>query len=280
MSATLDAPPFTLHRKEHSSLTATPDKFHIAKIIDRRAIADDLFLLYIDAGAEFPFKAGQYATLGVEVADKRIERPYSIVSSPYENILEFFVEHVPHGELTPHLYGLPKDATLLLRKMAKGRFTLDLPSGRKNHLLLSTVTGVAPYVSYIRTIYADWKKGGTPMPGEHKLFCIHGASRSWEFGYRDELEKIANEAPWLKYVPTVSRPWEDAAWSGERGRVDELIRKYTDLWSLKPEDTTAYLCGHPSMVENGRGILERAGWTKQAMRDEVYFIPGKEPAAE
>jgi ferredoxin--NADP+ reductase len=261
-------------------LPATPDKFHIAKIIDRRAIADDLFLLYIDAGAEFPFKAGQYATLGVEVGDKRIERPYSIVSSPYENILEFFVEHVPHGELTPHLYGLPKDATLLLRKMAKGRFTLDLPSGRKNHLLLSTVTGVAPYISYIRTIYADWKKGGTPMPGEHKLFCIHGASRSWEFGYRDELEKIANEAPWLKYVPTVSRPWEDAAWSGERGRVDELIRKYTDLWSLKPEDTTAYLCGHPSMVENGRGILERAGWTKQAMRDEVYFIPGKEAAAE
>ena len=60
--------------------------------------------------------------------------------------------------------------------------------------------------------------------------------------------------------------------------MDELIRKYiTDLWSLKPEDTTAYLCGHPSMVENGRGTFSNApAGPNTAMRDEVYFIPGKE----
>src|SRR5208282_223530 len=110
------------------------------------------------------------------------------------------------------------DDLFLLRRFAKGRFTLDLGSGRKNHLLLATVTGVAPYVSYIRTIRADWKKGGAPMPGEHRLFCIQGASCSWEFGYRDELEKYAAEAPWLKYVPAISRPWEDTQWHGERGR--------------------------------------------------------------
>ena len=93
-------------------------------------------------------------------------------------------------------------------------FTLDLRSGRKNHLLLATVTGIAPYVSYVRTIYQDWKKGGGMMPGDHRLFCIQGASRGWEFGYRDELEKLASEAPWFKYVPTVSRPWDHADWPG------------------------------------------------------------------
>ena len=116
-----------------------PDKFLAATIVDRRAVADDLFVLHVDTGGDFSFLAGQYATLGVEVDSKRIERPYSICSSPYEKNLEFFVERVPEGELTPILYAMDKGAPLLLRRLAKGRFTLDLRSGRKNHFLLATV---------------------------------------------------------------------------------------------------------------------------------------------
>jgi hypothetical protein len=67
------------------------------------------------------------------------------------------------GDLTPHLYKLQKDDTLLCRKIAKDRFTLDVKSGRMQHLL---------------------------MPGNHKPYCLLGASRSWEFGYREELERI------------------------------------------------------------------------------------------
>lgn len=252
------------------------EKYLPAKIVGRRDVSPDLFVLNVEAEGELPYLAGQYATLGVELEGKRIERPYSLCSSPYEKTLEFFVERVPNGELTPLLYAMDKGAPLLLRRFTKGRFTLDLRSGRKNHFLLGTVTGIAPYVSYIRTIYADWKKGGTPMPGEHRLFCMQGASRSMEFGYRDELEKIAAEVPWLKYTPTVSRPWDDAEWNGETGRVDDLIRGYVRVWDLKPEETTAYLCGHPSMVENARGILFRAGWKKEAVQDEVYFVPGRD----
>jgi ferredoxin--NADP+ reductase len=256
------------------------DKHFQARILERRDLSEDLWLVRVDPGGPFKFLAGQYATLGVEAQEKRIERAYSIVSSPYEESLEFFIELVPQGELTPHLYKLQVGDTLLCRKIAKGRFTLDLRSGRKNHLLLATVTGIAPFVSYARTLYKDWKAGGTPMPGEHKLYCLQGGSRSWEFGYRDELEKIAAEVPWFKFVTTVSRPWEDAAWKGETGRVDDLVRKYTDIWGLRPEDTTGYLCGHPSMCENGRGILQRAGWKKDSMFEEVYFIPAKEAQAE
>ena len=146
-----------------------PEKFLPAKIVDRTEVAEDLFLLHVQAGAPFSFLAGQYATLGVEIDGKRLERAYSLCSSPYEDVLEFFVERVPAGQLSPLLYAMEKGAPLLLRRFAKGRFTLDLRSGRKNHLLLATVTGVAPYVSYIRTVYEDWKKGGTPMPGEHRL---------------------------------------------------------------------------------------------------------------
>lgn len=255
------------------------EKHFPAKIVDRKDISEDLFLLHVDPGGPFSFLAGQYATLGIELGGRRPERAYSICSSPYENMLEFFVERVPGGELTPLLHAMDRGTPLLLRRFAKGRFTIDLRSGRKNHLLLATVTGVAPYISYMRTVFADWKKGGTPMPGEHRFFCAQGASCSNEFGYRQELEKLAAEVPWFKYVPTVSRPWEDPDWRGELGRVDELIRKYTDVWGLRPHETTAYLCGHPSMVRNGREILQRAGWGKTAIQDEVYFQPGKESAS-
>ena len=256
-------------------MVANPEKFLPAHILDRHEISEDLFTLKVDPGAPFSFLAGQYATLGVELGEQqRLERAYSICSSPYEPVLEFFVERVPEGKLSPLLHSLHSGAPLLLRRFAKGRFTLDLRSGRKNHFLLATVTGIAPYVSYIRTIYKDWKTGDTPMPGEHRFFCIQGASVAHEFGYREELEKFAAEVPWLKYVPTISRPWDNPDWGGETGRVDDLIRKYVDVWNLRPAETTAYLCGHPGMVENGRGILLRAGWKKDAIQDEVYFVPG------
>src|SRR6202043_1745251 len=131
------------------------DKHFEARILERRDLSHDLWLVRVDPGGPFKFLAGQYATLGVEFEGKRLERAYSIVSSPYENTLEFFIELVPEGLLTPHLYKLQVGDTLLCRKISKGRFTLDLKSGRTNHLLLATVTGIAPFVSYARTLYRD-----------------------------------------------------------------------------------------------------------------------------
>jgi ferredoxin--NADP+ reductase len=253
------------------------DRHYEATILERRDLSRDLWLVKINPGGPFSFKAGQYATLGVDHDGKRIERPYSIVSSPYEQEwLEFFIELVPHGELTPKLYQLEPGGKLLCRKIAKGRFMLDLRSGRTNHLLLATVTGLAPFVSYVRTLYQDWKSGGSPMPGDHRLFCVQGASRSAEFGYRDEMEKVAAEAPWFRYVSTVSRPWEDTQWTGETGRVEDVIRKYVEAWGLEPGETTGYLCGHPNMVRNGRAILERAGWRNDQLFEEVYFQAAEE----
>src|SRR4030088_2783568 len=215
-------------------MAPSPDKHYQARILERRDLSADLWIVRIAPGGPFEFRAGQYATLGVERDGKRIERAYSIVSSPYEESLEIFVELVPQGDLTPDLFQLNQGDTLLCRKIAKGRFTLDLRSGRTHHLLISTVTGIAPFVSYVRTLYRDWKNGDSPMPGDHILYCVQGGSRSWEFGYRDEMEKVAAEVPWFKFVTTVSRPWEDEAWTGETGRADDLVRKYTDLRGLIP----------------------------------------------
>jgi ferredoxin/flavodoxin---NADP+ reductase len=250
------------------------DKFFQARITARAEFADDLWMIRVDPGIDFKFAAGQYATLGVPDDHRLIERAYSIVSSPYERELEFFFELVPQGELTPLLYKLGVGDVVTARKVAKGRFTLDTAGGRTNHFLLCTVTGIAPFVSFARTLMKDWNEGR--FKGEHRLFVVHGASRSQEFGYREEMERIADAMPWLTYVPTISRPWDDPGWTRETGRVDELIRKYGDQWGLEGASTTAYLCGHPDMVENGKGILRRRGWTKQAIREEIYFLPKHE----
>jgi ferredoxin/flavodoxin---NADP+ reductase len=252
-------------------MTTPSEKFYRARVIERTDFSDDLWSIRIDPGGEFSYRAGQYATLGVVTPAKHIERAYSIVSSPYEKSVEFFIERVQNGELTPLLYDLRVGDTLTCRKVAKGRFTLDTASGRTNHLLLCTVTGVAPFVSYVRTLLRDASEGR--FRGEHRLFLIEGASHSSEFGYSEELQNAVARAPWLTYVPTVSRPWGEPAWKGEVGRVDDLIRKYADQWSLRPETTTVYLCGHPSMVENGKDILHRSGWQKAQMNEEKFFIP-------
>jgi ferredoxin--NADP+ reductase len=253
------------------------DKFYHPKITKRVDFAEDLWMIRVQPEGEFKFAPGQYATLGVQGPLKRSERAYSIVSSPYENEIEFFFELVPAGELTPKLYQLQPGDELLMRKIPKGRFTLDVKSGRTNHLLVSTVTGVAPFISYIRTLYKDWEEG--KFAGDQKLFLLNGASKSWEFGYSQELQKFAADVPWLKYIPTISRPWDDKQWAGESGRVDDVLRKYSDAWGLTGENSVGYLCGHPDMIEHGKGILKRIGFTKEFLYEEVYWIPAKEAAA-
>ncbi|MGC2548770.1 MAG: FAD-binding oxidoreductase, partial [Candidatus Sulfotelmatobacter sp.] len=110
------------------------DKFYRARITKREEFAPDLWMIRIEPGGEFKFAPGQYATLGVEHDGKRIERPYSIVSAPFENEIEFFFELVPEGALTPRLFKLQPGDELLMRKVAKGKCTLDTESGRKHHL--------------------------------------------------------------------------------------------------------------------------------------------------
>jgi len=255
---------------------STGTQFYRARIVERRNISSDLIVMHVDPGGDFAFAPGQYATLGVVTPEKHYERAYSIASAPHERLVEFFIELVPHGELTPRLFSRQVGDEITMRKMAKGRFTVDTASGHTNHLLIATVTGVAPFVSYARSLYQQWKNG--QIPGNHRFFLLEGASHACELGYREELTSIATAAPWLTYVPTISRPWEDVSWKGEVGRVDELARKYADDWNLLPANTTAYVCGHPSMIENVKGILHRRGWDPRGVREEVYFKPSRQNA--
>lgn len=247
-------------------------KYQQGTITYRQDFSPDLWMLRIRPEEPFTFRPGQYATLGIERDGKMVERAYSIVSSPLEEELEFFFELVSYGELTPPLFDLHVGDTLLMRRQAKGLFTLSLQSGHANHFLVSTVTGVAPYVSMVRTFVRETPQGQRPPV---RLFLLQAASRSWEFAYRDELCSLADKFDWLRYVPTVSRPWEDPSWAGEIGRAEDVLRKYLDAYGLTALDTTVYLCGHPQMIENSKGILQRCNFSKESIREELYWVPKK-----
>ncbi|MGH9451433.1 MAG: ferredoxin--NADP reductase [Terriglobia bacterium] len=247
------------------------------ELIERRDYGPELWSIRARTEEKLNFKPGQYATLAVEREHRMVQRAYSIVSSPLENELEFFFELVPQGELTPLLFTGGVGDTLWMRRQARGRFTLDLTSGHKKHLFLCTVTGVAPYVSIVRTLMRGENDGN---PARHEIVVIQAASRSWEFAYCDELRELETRADWLRYIPSVSRPWEDPGWKGEVGRVEDVARKYLDALWLDPASTTAYLCGHPQMIENCKGILKRRGFSKDFIREEIYWIPSKPAPVE
>src|ERR1700704_6021953 len=100
-------------------MNSADDKFYRVKITQRMDFSADLWMIRVQASGEFKFAPGQYATLGLEGPEKRLERPYSIVSSPYESEIEFFFELVPHGVLTPGLYALQVGDEVLMRKVPK-----------------------------------------------------------------------------------------------------------------------------------------------------------------
>jgi ferredoxin--NADP+ reductase len=250
------------------------DSKHILGILaDRRDVSSDLWIVRIRPEEKISFAAGQYVTVGLPGNGRLVERPYSVASSPAEQELELFLELVHGGQLTPPLHHVPIGADVFLRRSAKGRFLFDEKSGHPNHLMVATVTGVAPYVSMLRTLVYRAREG-TSIP--YKVVVLQAASLSAELGYCDELAGYAREHEWFHYIPTVSRIWLEPEWAGERGRAEDLTRKYLDAFGFTGADTTAYVCGNPNMIENVKGALKRAGLSKESIKEEVYWVATQE----
>jgi ferredoxin--NADP+ reductase len=242
-------------------------------IVERRDHTPELWSIRVRHDEPFPFTPGQYATLGVPQGARPVERAYSIVSDPEEDSIEFFFELVPDGALTPLLYEKGVGDEILMRRRAKGLFVLDQREERTHHLLISTVTGVAPYVSMARTTKRQLAADRAMRPP--RILLVQAGSRSEELSYLDELRALDAELDWLTYVPSVSRPWEDPEWTGELGRAEDVARKHCDVLGATPGNAVAYLCGHPEMIATVRGIMHRRGFDTKNVREELYFQPAR-----
>jgi ferredoxin--NADP+ reductase len=220
------------------------------------------------------FVPGQFAVIGLPASaprtplsdpeerdgdpDRMIRRAYSIASSSLSrDHLEIFVNLVRSGELTPRLFALEPGARLWLGRKLTGMFTMrDVP--RDQHVvLIATGTGLAPYMSMLRT---ELECGG-----KRRFAVLHGARHSWDLGYAAELFTMQRLCGNLTYLPAVSRPaQEPTPWTGATGYVQHLWTggALARTWGFapRPENTHVFLCGNPAMIEHMIGLLGREGF--------------------
>jgi ferredoxin--NADP+ reductase len=259
-----DAPPTSA-----APPVADPAKFGTARIVSRRDFHGDLWVMRLTTDFDLGYRPGQYCTLALPIGGRLIERPYSICSSPEEDEIELFIERVPEGELTVPLYELGVGATLPVRRRCKGLFLREAPVAGHDHLLVATVTGIAPFLSFVRTLRRRAERG--EWAPQARVVLLHGASVSAELGYLEEMETLAREVDWFTYIPTISRPWLDPDWRGERGRVEDVVRKHADRLELRAGSASTFICGNPQMIDNVRGAMRRGGHPDADVHEEQYW---------
>lgn len=263
-------------------MNPTRDTGYNATLEERLLVTPRLAILRVrpDQGG-IPFTPGQFLVLGLqrreprvpeadpeEVAPERLERlvrrAYSISSgSDRREYLEFYVSLVSSGELTPRLFALPVGGRLYMDTTPRGLFTLDQVPLTSRVLLVATGTGLAPYVSMVRSHAL-----GCPT---QPLAVLHGARYSWDLGYRGELESLQRHCPRFRYLPVVSRPEADPDWRGRTGRLTPWLEHPElgpgGIFPVDPGDTHVFLCGHPEMVTEGAALLEGRGFRQGSRRE-------------
>lgn len=239
-------------------MTAT--ETYNAALLSREDLCSDLavFCVSFDDGAVPDFEPGQHTQLGIVLTPEEDEaaarkgkprlarRTYSIASSPRtREYLEFYAVHVPGGRFTSHLWSLRPGDPLFLDRRITGKMTLDAVPAGADVVAVATGTGVAPFMSMLRT-YAG-------MGRWRRFVLIHGTRLTAHLGYRGELERIAEADASVVYLPTVTREPSESRWEGLRGRVQALLEpaafeRATGV-ALSPAACHVMLCGNPDMVD-------------------------------
>ena len=208
-----------------------------------------------------------------EDPNRMIRRAYSIASeSRAGEFLEFYLTVVMSGELTPRLFKLKEGDRCYVGPKAVGVFTLDKAPG-KHLLLIGTGTGLAPYMSMLRT--------ELDCDASRKFVVVHGARYSWDLGYRTELTGLSRHCGNFHYMPVITRPQEDPTWRGRSGYLQNLIasgaiEEETGL-RLTPENFDIFLCGNPGMIETvihwaeERGFIRDKGHDLGTIHTEEYW---------
>ena len=223
-----------------------------------------------------PFEPGQYFSLGLPGETGVLLRPYSTASPRgTTDALEFLVRRVPTGVFTPALWRTAVGDRIWIGP-PKGLFRLK-PGDPRTHLLVSSGTGVAPFISMIDELLTRGEAGDDhaqprARSGPH-VVVANGVSYAPELVYRSRLEGMASADPRLAYVPTVSRSDEpeNAAWTGRTGRVESILGELCVELGLDPLDTVAYLCGNPEMIATSREALRGLGFPADAIIHENYW---------
>ena len=245
---------------------------HTEKVIEVHHWSDKLFTIKTTRDPSLRFRNGEFAMIGIEVDGKPLMRAYSMASSNYEDYLEFYSIKVQEGPLTSRLQHIQVGDELLVSKKPTGTLLWDhLKPG--NHLyLLSTGTGLAPFLSIIKDpeIYENFDK----------VILVHGCRYINELTYQQLITKELQNNPYfgdsikqkLIYYPAVTRePYKNY------GRITELMQsgKLLEDIGLPPlsvEHDRFMLCGSPGMLKSLGQILSEMGFKETRKNDFREYV--------
>lgn len=230
-------------------------------VLDVRHWTADYFSLTTTRDDGFRFENGQFVMLGLLVNDKPLMRAYSIASANWDEQLEFFSIKVADGALTSRLQHVKAGDTVLLSRKPTGTLLISDVHPRGNLYLLSTGTGLAPFLSIVRDpeTYARFDN----------VVLTHGVRGAADLAYRDYIQRELPIHPYLgemvstqlHYYPAVSRePFEN------QGRLTDLlatgaIAQRCGLPPLDPSRDRFMICGSPSMLADLRTLLDARGFS-------------------
>lgn len=238
---------------------------------------DTLFSFKTTREPSFRFESGQFVMIGLEVDGRPLMRAYSIASPHYDEELEFFSIKVPDGALTSRLQNINVGDPIMLTVRPAGTLVPGYLIPGKHLYLLSTGTGLAPFMSIIRDpfIYDSFDK----------IILVHGTRWRSELAYQHEIEQVLPDNPYfgeevrakLIYYPTVTR--EDYIRNGvpHQGRITDLLdsgKLLQDIGmpALNPEHDRFMLCGNDAMLQQLMGMLDQRGFVKANSRTMGHYV--------
>ena len=262
------------------------DNIQKVTVLSKTTWTPNLFSFTVSRPDSFKFTAGQFVRLGVnpsqlnyykqlsavadaededeeldEALNEDIFRAYSIVSSPFDEILEFFSIVIPDGAFTSQLQHLEVGDELLLNTVPFGFLTLaryqkPLP---KDLWLLATGTGLAPFLSMLQDL-KTWEDY------EH-IVLAYSARSTEELAYIEKIESlqedfgslVENPAK-LIFIPIVTREPVEGALTERLPKLllDGTLQARAGI-DLDVDSTHVMLCGNPDMVEDTKETLKSLG---------------------
>jgi ferredoxin--NADP+ reductase len=230
-------------------------------VLENRHWTESLFSLKVDA-PRLAFAAGQFVRIALDIGGERVARPFSFVNPPEDPVLEFYGIVVPEGPLSPRLEKLAAGERLYIASNPAGFLVLAEVPEAKTLWLLATGTGIAPYLSILRTA-APWQRF-------RNVVLVHAVRHARELVYQDLLKKM--EGPQFRYVTFVSREPHAAALSG---RIPAAIRdgrlEAAAGLALDAASSHVMLCGNPQMLKDATAALAERGMRKHRRRNPGHI---------
>ena len=232
------------------------------KVIENRQWTGALFSLRVTLGTSAPplaFEAGQFVRIALDLGGERVARPFSFVNPPEDPVLEFYGVVVPGGPLSPQLARLAAGNALLIADNPSGFLVLSEVPPAEDLWLVATGTGVAPFLSILRT--------GAPWQRYRRVILVHGTRHAAELVYHDMIQAVgrAHGDRFISIKFTTREKAPDAL----EGRIPAAIRDgrlEAAGVPISPARSQFMLCGNPGMLKDVAAALAGRGLKKHRRR--------------